>query len=100
MKPISPISRPRRPGNALRPLASKQPLTDWNFQPIAPNLRGGSVPFHPGVRRPSIHRLSQEFFSAEANRESRFEGWAFAMIVALAAWPIGLAIQAAAILAN
>lgn len=80
---------------------SSRPITEWSFQLSAPNLRGGSAPFLPGgnrALRPAFHTLSQGFFSAEANRESRFEGALFGVIVALAAWPIALAVQAATVL--
>jgi hypothetical protein len=40
--------------------------------------------------------LSDGFFAAEAKREFRLEGAVFAVIVALAAWPMVLAVQAAA----
>ncbi|MBA2241592.1 MAG: hypothetical protein H0W04_01700 [Chthoniobacterales bacterium] len=45
---------------------------------------------------PRLWTLSQGFFEAEAKREYRFEAVLFGVIVALAAWPIGLAVQAAA----
>jgi len=102
MKPTSQISRPSRRSEAFRPLDhqnKKTPVTDWSFQLPGPNLRGGSVPFLPGANqlrgRPAFHTLSQGFFSAEANRESRFEGALFGVMVALSAWPIVLAAQAA-----
>ena len=44
---------------------------------------------------PSFHTLSEEFFAGEAKKESRLEGAVFAVIVALAAWPMALAAQAA-----
>ena len=100
MKPTFEISRQSRLSEAARPAhqSSQRPITDWSFQASAPNLRGGNTPFHPGVRRPGFHTLSQGFFSAEANRESRFEGALFGVIAALAAWPIVLAVQAATLL--
>lgn len=82
---------------------SQRPVTDWSFQTSTPTMRGGSTA-RPGLHRvvlePAFHTLSQGFFSAEANRESRFEGALFGVIVALAAWPIALAMQAAAVLLN
>jgi hypothetical protein len=50
---------------------------------------------HRGAGHPSFRALSDAFFSAEANRESRFEGALFSVLVALSAWPIVLAIKAA-----
>lgn len=104
MKPTFEISRQSRLSEAARPAhqSSQRPITDWSFQTSAPGLRGGTTPFHSGtrhgVRRPGFHTLSQGFFSAEANRESRFEGALFGVIAALAAWPIVLAVQAATLL--
>lgn len=84
------------------PQVSNRPITDWAFQPVGTDLRGGSLPFHPGASRvsfrPGFHTLSQGFFSAEANTESRVEGAVFGLMVVLAAWPIALAVQAAATL--
>ncbi|MGI8821444.1 MAG: hypothetical protein ACR2ID_11355 [Chthoniobacterales bacterium] len=45
---------------------------------------------------PGFRALTEGLFSAEAKRESRLEGALFGVIAALAAWPIVLAIQAAA----
>jgi hypothetical protein len=50
--------------------------------------------------RPHFWTLSQGFLAAEAKREYRFEAALFGIMVALAAWPIGLALQAAAHLAK
>ncbi len=85
----------------MRPLArqtTKRPFTDWSFQSPASALRGGAAPFHPGAQqslRPGFYTVSQAFFAAEADRESRFEGALFGIMVGLAAWPIALAVQAA-----
>lgn len=101
MKPTFEINRPGRSSGSSAQI-SKRPITDWSFQTSAPVLRGGTTPFHPGVHhvalRPGFHTLSQGFFAREAGRESRFEGAAFGLIVALAAWPIALAMQAALVL--
>ena len=45
---------------------------------------------------PRLWALSQGFIEAEAKREYRLEAVLFGVIVALAAWPIALALQAAA----
>ncbi len=99
MKPTFETSRPSRLSDALRPLArqtSQRPVTDWSFQSSA--LQGGTAPFHPGVQQPlhpAFHTLSQAFFASEADRESRFEGALFGIMVGLAVWPMALAAQAA-----
>ena len=104
MKPTFENSRQSQRSGASRPSArqnNNHPITDWSFQ-AASGLRGGATPFHPGARQPSLrpafHTLSQKFFSAEANRESRIEGALFGLIAVLAAWPIALAVEAAAAL--
>ena len=101
MKPTFQIQDSRR-GDASSSLSrhhSKFPVTDWSFQTAGANLRGGTLPFYPGVRnairQPGFHTLSQGFFAAEAGRESRFEGALFGLVTALASWPIVLAFQAA-----
>src|SRR3954464_7747159 len=101
MKPTSIPSRPVRRGDSqhssARPLP-KSPATDWSFH--APALPGGGSSFRRPDSRPlltpSFRALSDGFFSAEAKRESRLEGALFAVIVALAVWPMVLAVQAAA----
>lgn len=101
MKPTLQFSRSTRQSEASRPLhqITQRPLTDWNYQTTSPDLRGGALPYHLSARsggpRPAFHTLSQGFFSAEADRESRLEGALFGLIAALAAWPIVLAAQAA-----
>jgi len=67
-------------------------MTDWSFQPSTPQIGGGGT---ASFQRPAFHTLSDGFFAAEAKKESRLEGALFAVIVALAAWPIALAAQAA-----
>jgi hypothetical protein len=79
----------------------KSPLTDWSFQVAAPALRGGRRVGQNGrsVLTPGFRQLMIEgLFSAESRREARFEGALFGVIVALATWPIVLAVQAGAIL--
>ena len=95
MKPTYPISRATRHSGEARPSANHHhnaPITDWSFQPSNPDIRGGGSASFP---HPSFHTLSDEFFAVEAKKESRLEGAVFAVIVALAAWPMALAAQAA-----
>ena len=79
----------------------KSPAVDWSYHSPAAHLRGGGSGWlkHRGLR-PSVMRsfraLSDGFFASEAKRESRLEGALFAVIAALAAWPMVLAAQAAA----
>jgi hypothetical protein len=94
MKPTFPNHRAIRRGDAARPFGHQinAPITNWSLQPSSPNIRGGGSASFP---RPAFHTLSEGFFAAEAKKESRLEGAVFAVIVALAAWPIALAAQAA-----
>ena len=104
MKPKSQAGLPARTRDsrlALGHRKPKSPVTDWSFHVAAPALRGGRglgkgghPRFTPGFRQLMIEGL----FSGEARREARFEGALFGVIVALATWPIVLAVQAAAIL--
>jgi hypothetical protein len=100
MKPVFEISRHSRPSEASRPVrqTSNRPITDWSFQATLPDLRGGTTPLRRISLRPAFHTLSQGFFSTEAEREFRIEGALFGLMVALAAWPIMLAVQAASVL--
>ncbi|MEP6809774.1 MAG: hypothetical protein ABI992_05990 [Chthoniobacterales bacterium] len=104
MKPTVQINRRGRNGETSGPASqiSNRPITDWSYQTSSPDIRGGATPFHPGAHRvtlhPAFHTLSQGFFSAEANRESRAEGALFGVIAVLAAWPIALAAHAAMVL--
>ncbi len=104
MKPTVKISRHSRTGETSGPASqiSNRPITDWSYQASGLDVRGGASSFHPKTERgalpPAFHTLSQGFFSAEANWESRAEGALFGVIAALAAWPIALAAHAAMVL--
>ena len=100
------MGRPVRRGDSQQQSGHKlpkSPVTDWSFQTPAAQLPGGgSASFRHGRLTPAIRSsfraLSTGFFSEEAKRESRLEGAVFAVIAALAAWPMVLAAQAAATL--
>ncbi|CAN5793928.1 hypothetical protein BH20VER1_BH20VER1_00200 [soil metagenome] len=95
MKPTYQISHSARHGES-RPqgqLVSKSPATDWSYRAPHTVLTGGSGSY-PGPR--SFRQLSDGFFSREARKESRLEGGMFGVIIALAAWPMVLAVLAAA----
>ena len=105
MKPTIQTGRLSRSSDSssLNSKINHGPKTDWSYQVSSLHLRGSNPPFHPGTQpssslRPSFHALSQGFFTSEAGRESRFEGALFGVIVALAVWPIAIAIQAATVL--
>ncbi len=95
MKPSFPTSRVVRRGDASCPFGQNHPtapVTDWSFQASSLDGRGGGSARFP---RPPFHSLSDEFFAAEAKKESRIEGAVFAVIVALAVLPMALAAQSA-----
>ncbi len=93
MKPTFPTSGPARHADVpRRSHRNHAPVTDWSYQAPAEDFRGGSPASFP---RPSFHTLSGGFFAREAKKESRLEAAAFVVIVALAAWPLVLAAQAA-----
>lgn len=93
MKPSFPTGRSARRDDASRPFGHQQsaPITDWSFQASSLDGRGGGSASFPRV---PFHTLSDNF-AAEAKKESRLEGALFAVIVALAAWPMALAAHAA-----
>jgi hypothetical protein len=79
----------------------KSPAVDRSYHsPAFPRHGGGSGWLRHRGLRPSVLRsfraLSDGFLASEAKRESRLEGALFAVITALAAWPMVLAAQAAA----
>ena len=102
MKPTFQNERPVRRGESVRPAGhcgSKSPVTDWNFQSSAAELRGSAAPSHvetekPSVR-PSFYGLSQAIFATETRWEDRIEGIGLAVVVAIAACPVVEAIYIA-----
>jgi hypothetical protein len=99
MKPTFQTRRPSRHAESHRPQGqhvSKSPATDWSFQTTAAEIGGAIAPAaveHP--LQPSLFALTEGFFTT-AEREFRFEAAGFAVLVALAAWPIALALHMAA----
>ena len=101
MKPTLQNQAPVRRGESVRPAghsSTKSPITDWNFQSSAADLRGGSSP--SPVEAPEAHQsfygLSQTVFAAETKWEDRLEGIGLAVVIAIAACPIAEAIYIAA----
>ncbi len=105
MKPTFQISQAARRSEPRSVEFSSRRLSaiEQSFQSSPPVMRGGPLGFNnpDGSKvRPHFWTLSQGFLAAEAKREYRFEAALFGIMVALAAWPIGLALQAAAHLAK
>src|SRR5215218_6475909 len=96
MKPTFQISRPARQSES-RPVKSQSRTSSvqQEFQTTVPAFRGSPASPSPKSRppksQPHFWALSQNFFAVEARREDRLEALLFAIIVALAAWPIAFA---------
>ncbi len=97
MKTVFKSSRPARDGESRSSFNQKiSPAIRQNYQVSAPVLRGAAGSFHP-VTRASLagfRAISSVFFDAEAKREFRLEAGAFAIITALALWPMVQAVEA------
>jgi hypothetical protein len=90
MKPILQINhkqRGSRRDNRARRGHRSFPLTDYNYHPTAESQVNSSVG-RPATRSPGFHKLSSEFFGAEASRDYVAELLFFILITGLAAWPI------------
>ena len=88
MKPTPQISHNRRAGS---------PLTDYNYQPAAdPKIAAGQ----PVAKLPGFHKLSSEFFGAEAYRDYVTNFLAFTVLGLITAWPIFSSIVAIARMAH
>jgi hypothetical protein len=63
------------------------PLTDYAFKATA-DAKSSSSAVRPATKSPAFHRLSSEFFCAEASRDYVAELLFFILITGIAAWPI------------
>lgn len=101
MKPTIQNERPVRRGESVRPAghSSQSPVTDWNFQSSAADLRGASsrsfVQSEDPAADESFYGLSQTVFAAKTKWEDRIEGIGLAVVIAIAACPIFEAIYIA-----
>lgn len=103
MKPNSLVSQESRHTGEERSSSrthSRHPLVDCHFRaPAAELQRGGSGQSDKQVRpvfAPGFRDLSRKFFRSEARRHYVAEGFFFAIIVGISAWPIVLMVQALA----
>jgi hypothetical protein len=90
MKPIVQINhkqRGSRRDNRARSHHQSFPLTDYNYRPTA-EAEAISPAGQPAIKSPAFHKLSSEFFGAEASRDYVAELLFFVMITCLAAWPV------------
>jgi hypothetical protein len=86
MKPTSQITPSQHVSRSL-------PLTDYSFQATA-DAKSSSSAVRPVTKPPAFHRLSSEFFGAEASRAYIAELLFFVLITGILAWPIISAIVA------
>ena len=63
------------------------PLTDYSFQATV-DAKSSSSAVVPAKKAPAFHKLSSEFFGAEASRDYFAELLFFILITGVAAWPI------------
>jgi hypothetical protein len=63
------------------------PLTDYNYRPTR-EAEVISPAGRPAIKSPAFHKLSSEFFGAEASRDYVAELLFFILITGIAAWPI------------
>src|SRR5437773_10978473 len=90
MKPILQINhkqRGSRRDNRERRSRQSCPLTDYNYHPTAETQVCSSAG-RPVGRSPAFHKLSSEFFGAEASRDYVAELLFFIVITGIAVWPV------------
>jgi hypothetical protein len=76
-----------RRDNRARRSHQSFPLTDNNYRPTA-EAEASSLAGRPVIKSPAFHKLSSEFFGAEASRDYVAELLFFVLITCLAAWPV------------
>jgi hypothetical protein len=86
MKPTSQISPSQHVSRSF-------PLTDYSFQAPA-DAKSSSSAVRPAMKSPAFHRLSSEFFGAEASRDYIAEFSVFMLITGISVWPIISALTA------
>src|SRR5436190_21485346 len=90
MKPILQINhkqRSSRRDNRAGRNHQSFPLTDYNYRPTAETQVSSSAG-RPATKSPAFHKLSSEFFGAEASRDYVAELLFFVLITGVAAWPV------------
>ena len=84
MKPTPQLSQNRN---------SRFPLTDYNYQ-LTGDAKASCSNVFPTTKSPSFHRLSSEFFGAEAYRDYLAHFFVFTVLALITAWPIYSSIMA------
>ena len=90
MKPILQINHKQRGSprdNGAGRNHQSFPLTDYNYRPT-PETQVSSSAGRPATKSPAFHKLSSEFFGAEASRDYVAELLFFVLITGVAAWPV------------
>ena len=90
MKPILQINHIQRgSGRDNRPRHSHKgfPLTDYNYHPTAESQVNSSARWR-ATKSPAFHKLSSEFFGAEAYRDYVTNFFVFTLLGLITAWPI------------
>jgi hypothetical protein len=80
MKPTSQIGPSQHASRSF-------PLTDYAFKATV-DAKSSSSAVRPSTKSPAFHRLSSEFFGAEASRDYIAEFLIFILITGFSAWPI------------
>jgi hypothetical protein len=80
MKPTPQISQSQHAQRSF-------PLTDYSFRATI-DAKSSSSAVRPATKSPAFHKLSSEFFGAEASRDYVAELLFFILIAGIAAWPI------------
>jgi hypothetical protein len=78
MKPTPQISHKQHAGFAS---------TDYNYQPTG-DSKASRANVYPAKKSPGFHRLSSEFFGAEAYRDYVTNFLVFTVLGLITAWPI------------
>jgi hypothetical protein len=78
MKPTPQISQNRQAGF---------PLTDYNFQPTG-DSKSSCSNFSSAAKSPAFHKLSSEYFGAEAYQDYMTNFLVFTLLGLITAWPI------------
>jgi hypothetical protein len=89
MKPILQINHRQRgsPRDNRASGGRRLLLTDYNYRPT-PESQMSSSARRPVIKLPAFHKLSSEFFGAEASRNYVAELLFFVLITGIAAWPV------------
>jgi hypothetical protein len=90
MKPIPQISQNQsgsRHDNRAQRGNRRVLSTDYNYRPTAETQLSSSAG-RPAAKLPAFHKLSSEFFGAEASRRYLTEFLFFTLMTGIVAWPV------------